>query len=419
MTHVEDEGCEISPDTGLDVNLETETAEEDEEEDKEEDEEEDEEDPDKFLNFDQRDLCAPLSPVDNVMLFSPADSGYGSECPSPPYGSSTSAVLAGATNFIDKSSKDGCLTVKERKVLVCAKAPNRPGATNYPTIKPTSNDNIRVGVTNCFKRPREPSTEDVMSVKMRKIIGYKKMTPRKDPLKDAAGATNCHSLKWVILTKDDFQEKLFKLRAGSHCSVCIAVSVADESNVKKGKPCIMTLSQITLPFLETHFEDNCKVYLQKKPLKNLVLDVFKGAKASFKRSTAECGHILRGVALYYVDLDIQSRGLDRKKANNKFTEFQRLDRNAGDKEAQKFAKKHNINIDEYSYPELEAKMGISLMVYDKKGYLDYCSTLLQTMNCVFYEHDDKVYMVKERSLKAFGNVFNKGKKQLTVTVSET
>ena len=54
MTHVEDEGCEISPDTGLDVNLETETAEEDEEEDKEEDEEEDEEDPDKFLNFDQR-----------------------------------------------------------------------------------------------------------------------------------------------------------------------------------------------------------------------------------------------------------------------------------------------------------------------------------------------------------------------------
>jgi len=111
-------------------------------------------------------------------------------------------------------------------------------------------------------------------------------------------------------------------------------------------------------------------------------------------------------------IEIQKKGLDRKKANNKFTEFQRLDRNAGDKEARRYADKYSIDVKDYTYSELEEKMGVSLMLYNKLGVLDYCSPQLKATNCVFYEYSEtKMFMVKERSLRAFGNVFNKGLKK--------
>ena len=121
-----------------------------------------------------------------------------------------------------------------------------------------------------------------------------------------------------------------------------------------------------------------------------------------------CQHVLRGVVLHLKAIELFSgsmmkSGEERKRISNKFTHFQRKNRSAGRKLVEEFARRYGLHPDYYTWDEIERVVGVSFMIFDRLGYLSYCSSELRETNCVFYEGKKGLYLVRGKFLKAFGS----------------
>ena len=221
---------------------------------------------------------------------------------------------------------------------------------------------------------------------------------------NCAGDTN----STVTLQSEEFQLKLFKFRAETHCSLDVDVSIVSNSNMKRYK--IMKLVEVTMSFLKPLFEANSIVCLTKRKENVVVKEQFSQGLASSKRAVVSCQHMLKGVALHLIDIELQKLGGTAKKTNNKFSHYSRPDRNAGDVLTADYAKKYGVDVNMYTVTDIEEKMQISLMIFDFLGYLKYSSAEMREINCTFYESNKSICLVKENMLKAFGSCYNLKKK---------
>lgn len=226
---------------------------------------------------------------------------------------------------------------------------------------------------------------------------------------NCAGPTNCTSQSlvgnsWITVTlqSDAFQLKLFNFRAGTHCSLDIDVNIVSNSNMKRYK--IMKLVEITMSFLKPLFEANSIVRLTKRKESAVVKEQFAKGFASSKRAVVSCQHVLKGVALHLIDIELRKSD-PSKKTSNKFSHYSRPDRNAGDVLATSYAKKYGVDEKSYTAKDIEERMQVSLMIFDYFGYLKYCSAELKEINCTFYDSYEKMFLVKENFIKAFGKSY--------------
>ena len=276
---------------------------------------------------------------------------------------------------------------RSRQGSTCSTVCASPGSLFSDSVLSDSTNYIKLG-----KRDRSSSVEETVQ---------------------STGSTNCSdNLNNVMckLTANDFQQDLLQFRAGSHCSQEVTIQIQDKLGIKKNLgPRKLTL--ITLKFLQLHFKSGSVVMLKKKASREDIVAAFASSNMEKKRSVVACGDVLRGVVLHMKDTELFANDTsltktERKAANNKFSHYQRPDRTAGDKLVKEFSKQCNLEED-YTYEDLEAKAGVSLMIFSKTGYLEYSSSELKDTNCVFLNGEEaNMCLVKERFLKAFGNVYN-------------
>ena len=138
-------------------------------------------------------------------------------------------------------------------------------------------------------------------------------------------------------------------------------------------------------------------------LTKIVFDTTKSKKfASLekkkKRSLASCQSVPRGLALAEKFSEIQRLALDSKTKNNRFTNYQRRDRNSGKKLEKEFLEKNGISRFA-SYSEIERQCMMTLAIFDSKGSIKYLSSKLSKKIIFFYEGEDEIYFVK--NLKGF------------------
>lgn len=216
-----------------------------------------------------------------------------------------------------------------------------------------------------------------------------------------------------VLTKANFQERLCSFRTETHCSMDVGVVIIKGNMRRRVRE--VKLTEVTLRWLENCFNTGTEIILTKKSLNKNILEQFNNPeKVTTKRSVVSCLDTLRGVALHLIDLELQKEGGDRKKANNKFSHYQRQSRSAGDRLTKEYAEKFGIDAQNYNCSDIEEKMDASLMIFNKGGYLIYCSVVLKKTNCIFYYDGESMFLVKERFVRAFGSRYNfnsKGKGQ--------
>ena len=90
--------------------------------------------------------------------------------------------------------------------------------------------------------------------------------------------------------------------------------------------------------------------------------------------------------------------LDKKQRNNKFTNYQRSDRNGGEKLEKNFCIKNNISFDT-DLEIIEEKCHRAIMIFDQDGFLDYFSGKIHEPVVQFYRTKVEFYLVK--NFKAF------------------
>jgi len=208
-----------------------------------------------------------------------------------------------------------------------------------------------------------------------------------------------------VLTKATFQERLCSFRADTHCSMDVGVVIVKGNMRRRVRE--VKLTEVTLKWLENCFIAGTEIILTKKSLNKNILEQFNNPeKVTSKRSVVSCLDTLRGVALHLIDLELQQEGGDRKKANNKFSHYQRQSRSAGDRLTKEYAEKYAIDAQNYNCSDIEEKMDASLMIFNKGGYLIYCSLVLKKTNCIFYYDGESMFLVKERFVRAFGSRYN-------------
>lgn len=213
-----------------------------------------------------------------------------------------------------------------------------------------------------------------------------------------------------ILTKANFQETLCSFRTDTHCSMDVGVVIIKGNMRRRVRE--VKLTEVTIKWLENCFNTGTEIILTKKSLNKNILEQFNNPeKVTSKRSVVSCLDTLRGVALHLIDLELQKEGGDRKKANNKFSHYQRQSRTAGDRLTKEYADKFAIDAQNYNCSDIEEKIGASLMIFNKGGYLIYNSLVLKKTNCIFYYDGESMFLVKERFVRAFGSRYNFNNKQ--------
>lgn len=207
------------------------------------------------------------------------------------------------------------------------------------------------------------------------------------------------------LSKANFQERLCAFRTDTHCSLDVGVTIVKGNMRRRVRE--IKLTEVTLKWLENCFNTGPEIILVKKRLNRYILEQFNDPeKVTSKRSVVSCQDTLRGVALHLIDIELQQAGGDRKKANNKFSHYQRQSRSAGDRLTKEYAEKYGLDAQNYNCSDIEEKMDVSLMIFNKAGYLIYCSLVLKKTNCIFYYDGESMFLVKERFVRAFGSRYN-------------
>ena len=139
------------------------------------------------------------------------------------------------------------------------------------------------------------------------------------------------------------------------------------------------------------------ISIQKLPLKIELKEKFASIKKEKKTSLLLCKSVTHGLALSEKWEEItQTPGIDKKKMNNRFSNFQRSDRNAGSNLEKEFLVKYEL--DKFSmFTDMERNCSLSLAVFDSDGDLTYLSPKYCEKIVNFYEEDDKIFLIKNFS----------------------
>ena len=192
-------------------------------------------------------------------------------------------------------------------------------------------------------------------------------------------------------------------KAGSHCSTDVVISMRVGKSFQK----IATkrLISIDKQWIENVFTKTDELRLMKRPLKENVVNYFKENDVYTKRGLCKCRSILHGLAIVEKEEELMGNRKKRDKVlNNKLSNFQRVDRSAGSHLIKGFLSKYDISV--VSEAEKVAQLsGFSFDIFNKEGYLELSTESIKYKNVVFYNCGTQLYLVKNKYINAFGNMY--------------
>ena len=215
----------------------------------------------------------------------------------------------------------------------------------------------------------------------------------------AVGATNS------ITLKPDVTSNLCEFKKGMHCSQEVVISYRNQEGQLQRHGCIK-ITELNLTLFKDLYSCSDAIILKKKLPKKSIVDYFKNNDVTKKRCLVRCSSEVHGIALAKKFSEISSSSSIIKKSNNVFSNFQRLDRPAGKLLMRDFIKNNGLSKFP-SYKELETKAQVSLDIFNKEGYLIYCSKTILEHNITLYDSGNDLYFVKDKYLDAFGKVVTK------------
>lgn len=214
-----------------------------------------------------------------------------------------------------------------------------------------------------------------------------------------------HSPKGEMITinSSNFDAKLRRIKAGSHCSTDVVISMRVGRTFQK----IATKRLFTIErrWIELILKRTEEIQIIKRPLKLNVLKYFKENDIFKKRGLCKCSSIVHGLAIVEKEAEIM---LDKTKSdkalNNKLSNFQRVDRSAGIQLIKGFLSNHGLHCT--LEDEIIAQLtGYSFDVFNKLGYLELSTESIKDKNVVFYHCGKQLYLVKKKYVNAFGNIY--------------
>ncbi|XP_063682325.1 uncharacterized protein LOC134817135 [Bolinopsis microptera] len=283
---------------------------------------------------------------------------------------------------------------------------NSTGATNsvfsnYGSIHDPVMDNSK-GLFGHFKVEREqmPVASRVLSSKSDIMMtdpkyGDASFTQREMEVKPmTAGTTNLdhHEISTACsLDSKNMETELSKFLLGTNVHQKFKL-MYDESIRKT-----VSLKDLNYKDMAQLVSRHKSISIQKLPLKIELKERFASIKKEKKTSLLLCKSVTHGLALSEKWDEIQQTpGIDKKKKNNRFSNFQRSDRNAGSNLENEFLVKYEL--DKFSmYTDMERKCSLSLAVFDSDGDLTYLSPKYCEKIVNFYEEDDKIFLIKNFS----------------------
>ena len=209
----------------------------------------------------------------------------------------------------------------------------------------------------------------------------------------SAGVTNL-DFKPIMdckLTTENFEEELSKFLQNVHATERFKLTYERVSRT-------VSLVDITEPELWNLVKQHGCVSIMKVAFDKERGKKFASMEKRNKRSLASCQSVSRGLALAEKFNEIQSMNLDNKSKNNRFTNFQRKDRNTGAKLEMQFLAANCLT--KYSsYSDIERQCETTLAIFDTEGYLKYLSPKFGKKAVYFFEEKDEIFFVK--NLKGF------------------
>ena len=209
----------------------------------------------------------------------------------------------------------------------------------------------------------------------------------------SAGVTNL-DFKPIMdckLTSENFEEELSKFLQNAHATERFKLTYEKVSRT-------VSLVEITEPELWNLVKQHGRVSVMKVAFDKERGKKFASMDKRNKRSLASCQSVSRGLALAEKFNEIQSMNLDSKSKNNRFTNFQRKDRNTGAKLEMRFLDANCLT--KYSsYSDIERQCETTLAIFNTEGYLKYLSPKFGRKAVFFFEEKDDIFFVK--NLKGF------------------
>ena len=121
-----------------------------------------------------------------------------------------------------------------------------------------------------------------------------------------------------------------------------------------------------------------------------------------KNSIAKCKSFVRGVALWHKRMElIADKDMSKHDIKNKFTNYQRTDRTAGDRLENDFIAKNSL-AGNATIGEMEKKISVSCILFDAGGYISFISPRVLDCNrevICFCVTNDMIYLIT--NLKGF------------------
>ena len=223
-------------------------------------------------------------------------------------------------------------------------------------------------------------------------------------LDSSEGATNLTPLH----KSGDFEKDLHTFKQGVHCSQEVIVYFLNKENHNQRHDCV-TVVEINRKFVDALFDHTPVITLQKKPVKKNILEFFLKENVVTKRCLVRCTSIIHGLALA-AKWESLTEGLESKRANNVFSNYQRPDRVAGKNLALEYQCQYGLS-NGSGFGHIETKAKVSFEIYDKQGFLSYASDKMMLKHTIFYNCGEETYFVKEKYLNAFGKIVTPKKKK--------
>ena len=215
-------------------------------------------------------------------------------------------------------------------------------------------------------------------------------------LEESAVATNLDVKPTIccILTANNIEVELSKFLQNAHATEKFKLGFEKVSKT-------VSLIDLTHQDLRDLVDKHGSVSLTKMSIDTMRSKKFASIEKKNKRSLASCQSVPRGLALSEKFDEIQGMDLNSKTKNNRFTNFQRKDRNTGAKLEKEYMEKNRLSKFP-SYSDIERRCKITLAIFDTEGYLKYLSPKFFKKIIFFYEGENDIFFVK--NLKGFCRV---------------
>lgn len=209
-----------------------------------------------------------------------------------------------------------------------------------------------------------------------------------------AGAAN-YSVNDLISTTEATEANGFTFLEGCHAVQKFKIKVQNGLRARPIIKSIVDLDEI-VELMLTFGENN--VSISEQQVKNEAVEKFVVKNLEKKRSAVSCRSYVHGIALAmkWKELEEEQMGgeADRKKINNKFTNFVRPSRHAGDKLELELLKKYQLTKSS-SYKEIELNCNISLVIFNDNGVITYNSHSMCKGNIFFFlETETNMFWIK-------------------------